>query len=95
MFDTPGDGGSPGTSTTTTTGIVVIAVVCCVVGTSLVWVVIIYQTRNKRRAQSTGSNPASMAPCSEQSSRSDGSPPGIDINSSFTSEYSRDCWIIC
>lgn len=36
----------------TLTGLIVIAVVCCVVGTSLVWVVIIYQTR-KRRARST------------------------------------------
>ncbi|KAA0720851.1 Leucine-rich repeats and immunoglobulin-like domains protein 3 [Triplophysa tibetana] len=31
----------------TTVGIVIIAVVCCVVGTSLVWVVIIYQTRRR------------------------------------------------
>ncbi|XP_045606959.2 leucine-rich repeats and immunoglobulin-like domains protein 3 [Procambarus clarkii] len=39
------------TNTSTTTGIVVIAVVCCVVLTSLVWVVIIHQTR--KRAQTT------------------------------------------
>ncbi|ESO91319.1 hypothetical protein LOTGIDRAFT_105202 [Lottia gigantea] len=31
----------------TTTGIIIIAVVCCVVGTSLVWVIIIYQTRKR------------------------------------------------
>ncbi|XP_067284670.1 leucine-rich repeats and immunoglobulin-like domains protein 3 [Pseudorasbora parva] len=31
----------------TTVGIVIMAVVCCVVGTSLVWVVIIYQTRRR------------------------------------------------
>lgn len=31
----------------TATGIIVIAVVCCVVGTSLVWIIIIYQTRKR------------------------------------------------
>ncbi|XP_070558442.1 leucine-rich repeats and immunoglobulin-like domains protein 2 isoform X2 [Ptychodera flava] len=35
-------------SESTTTGIIIIAVVCCVVGTSLVWVIIIYQTRKQR-----------------------------------------------
>ncbi|XP_077979045.1 uncharacterized protein LOC144434291 isoform X2 [Glandiceps talaboti] len=35
-------------SDSTTTGIIIIAVVCCVVGTSLVWVIIIYQTRKQR-----------------------------------------------
>ena len=34
-------------SPATTTGIIVIAVVGCVVGTSLIWVVIIYQMRRK------------------------------------------------
>lgn len=36
--------------TTTTTGIVVIVVVCCVVLTSLVWVLIIHQTRKRTQA---------------------------------------------
>ena len=36
----------------TTTGIVIIAVVCCVVGTSLVWVIIIYQTRKRQELYS-------------------------------------------
>lgn len=42
------------TSTSTTTGIVVIAVVCCVVITSLVWVVIIHQTRKRAQTNSLG-----------------------------------------
>lgn len=33
----------------TMTGIIVIAVVCCVVGTSLVWVIVIYKTRQRRK----------------------------------------------
>ena len=41
------EGGDPAASTTATTGIIVIAVVCCVLGTSLVWVLIIYQTRRR------------------------------------------------
>lgn len=36
----------------TTTGIIIIAVVCCVVGTSLVWVIIIYQTRKRHEMYS-------------------------------------------
>jgi len=32
-----------------TIGIIIIAVVCCVVGTSIVWVIIIYQTRKRAR----------------------------------------------
>ena len=36
----------------TTTGIIIIAVVCCVVGTSLVWVIIIYQTRKRQEMYS-------------------------------------------
>ena len=32
-----------------TIGIIIIAVVCCVVGTSIIWVIIIYQTRKKAR----------------------------------------------
>ncbi|KAH9508116.1 Leucine-rich repeats and immunoglobulin-like domains protein 3 [Bulinus truncatus] len=36
----------------TTTGIIIIAVVCCVVGTSLVWVIIIYQTRKRHEVYS-------------------------------------------
>ncbi|GAB1609680.1 leucine-rich repeats and immunoglobulin-like domains protein 3 isoform X2 [Argonauta hians] len=34
-------------NSSTTTGIIIIAVVCSVVGTSLVWVIIIYQTRKR------------------------------------------------
>ncbi|XP_046577144.1 leucine-rich repeats and immunoglobulin-like domains protein 2 isoform X1 [Haliotis rubra] len=37
----------------TTTGIIIIAVVCCVVGTSLVWVIIIYQTRKRHELYSS------------------------------------------
>lgn len=48
---------SPSTNTgpsdeSTTTGIIIIAVVCCVVGTSLVWVIIIYQTRKRHEMYS-------------------------------------------
>lgn len=46
------------TSTSTTTGIVMMAVVGCVVITSLVWVVIIYQTRKRPQAGSLGPPPA-------------------------------------
>ncbi|KAK8735942.1 hypothetical protein OTU49_005133, partial [Cherax quadricarinatus] len=48
------------TNTSTTTGIVIIAVVCCVVLTSLVWVVIIHQTR--KRAQTSALGPPSGYP---------------------------------
>lgn len=34
-------------NSSTTTGIIIIAVICSVVGTSLVWVIIIYQTRKR------------------------------------------------
>ena len=44
------DGGLDDESTTT--GIIIIAVVCCVVGTSLVWVIIIYQTRKRQELYS-------------------------------------------
>jgi len=37
----------------TITGLIVIAVVCCVVGTSLVWVVIIYQMRRRQNRNSS------------------------------------------
>lgn len=33
----------------TTTGIIIIAVVCCVVGTSLIWVIVIYKTRQRQK----------------------------------------------
>lgn len=48
--DEKGGGGLDDTSTTT--GIIIIAVVCCVVGTSLVWVIIIYQTRKRHEMYS-------------------------------------------
>ncbi|KDR15620.1 hypothetical protein L798_09433, partial [Zootermopsis nevadensis] len=38
---------SPGMNESDMTGIIIIAVVCCAVGTSIVWVVIIYQTRKR------------------------------------------------
>ena len=48
-----GSGGSSGLDDeSTTTGIIIIAVVCCVVGTSLVWVIIIYQTRKRHEMYS-------------------------------------------
>lgn len=56
---TNGSGGSGGKNDgglddeSTTTGIIIIAVVCCVVGTSLVWVIIIYQTRKRQELYST------------------------------------------
>lgn len=47
------NGGSGGLDDeSTTTGIIIIAVVCCVVGTSLVWVIIIYQTRKRHEMYS-------------------------------------------
>ncbi|KAK7493921.1 hypothetical protein BaRGS_00014803 [Batillaria attramentaria] len=45
-------GGGGLDDTSTTTGIIIIAVVCCVVGTSLVWVIIIYQTRKRHEMYS-------------------------------------------
>ncbi|KAG7155884.1 Leucine-rich repeats and immunoglobulin-like domains protein 3-like 1 [Homarus americanus] len=48
------------TNTSTTTGIVVMAVVVCVVVTSLIWVVIIHQTR--KRAQTTALGPPAGYP---------------------------------
>ena len=47
-----GGGGSGLDDESTTTGIIIIAVVCCVVGTSLVWVIIIYQTRKRHEMYS-------------------------------------------
>ena len=44
-----------------TIGIIIIAVVCCVVGTSIVWVIIIYQTR-KRARKNARSPPSSTLP---------------------------------
>ncbi|KAH3881286.1 hypothetical protein DPMN_005211, partial [Dreissena polymorpha] len=50
---TSGGGGTGGLDDeSTTTGIIIIAVVCCVVGTSLVWVIIIYQTRKRQELYS-------------------------------------------
>uniref|UniRef100_A0A2C9JD97 Ig-like domain-containing protein n=1 Tax=Biomphalaria glabrata TaxID=6526 RepID=A0A2C9JD97_BIOGL len=49
----PSESGSFGLDDeSTTTGIIIIAVVCCVVGTSLVWVIIIYQTRKRHEVYS-------------------------------------------
>lgn len=47
-----GGGGGGLDDESTTTGIIIIAVVCCVVGTSLVWVIIIYQTRKRQELYS-------------------------------------------
>jgi len=47
-----GGGGFGLDDESTTTGIIIIAVVCCVVGTSLVWVIIIYQTRKRHQMYS-------------------------------------------
>ena len=47
-----GGGGGGLDNESTTTGIIIIAVVCCVVGTSLVWVIIIYQTRKRQELYS-------------------------------------------
>jgi hypothetical protein len=38
---------SPGLNESDMTGIIIITVVCCAVGTSIVWVVIIYQSRKR------------------------------------------------
>ncbi|XP_076760869.1 leucine-rich repeats and immunoglobulin-like domains protein 3 isoform X2 [Xylocopa sonorina] len=40
-------------------GLIIITVVCCAVGTSIVWVVIIYQTRRRLNAVAQGRNPQS------------------------------------
>lgn len=48
----PSSGSSGLDDESTTTGIIIIAVVCCVVGTSLVWVIIIYQTRKRHEMYS-------------------------------------------
>ncbi|XP_071141940.1 leucine-rich repeats and immunoglobulin-like domains protein 3 [Mytilus edulis] len=47
----------------TTTGIIIIAVVCCVVGTSLVWVIIIYQTRKRHEMYSATPTDETTLPC--------------------------------
>ncbi|XP_012942522.1 leucine-rich repeats and immunoglobulin-like domains protein 2 [Aplysia californica] len=58
VLSTSGEVHEPGGSSfglddeSTTTGIIIIAVVCCVVGTSLVWVIIIYQTRKRHEVYS-------------------------------------------
>ncbi|CAG5115947.1 unnamed protein product, partial [Candidula unifasciata] len=57
VVNSSGEGGDSGGSfglddESTTTGIIIIAVVCCVVGTSLVWVIIIYQTRKRHEVYS-------------------------------------------
>ncbi|GFO22622.1 leucine-rich repeats and immunoglobulin domains protein 1, partial [Plakobranchus ocellatus] len=46
----------------TTTGIIIIAVVCCVVGTSLVWVIIIYQTRKRHEMYSAAPSDETTLP---------------------------------
>ena len=45
-----------------TIGIIIIAVVCCVVGTSVVWVIIIYQTRKRARNAPVSAGAASSGP---------------------------------
>jgi hypothetical protein len=45
-------------------GIIIITVVCCAVATSIIWVVIIYQTR-KRLSPPTGNNPQVEGPVLE------------------------------
>ncbi|XP_041349993.1 leucine-rich repeats and immunoglobulin-like domains protein 3 [Gigantopelta aegis] len=52
----------------TTTGIIIIAVVCCVVGTSLVWVIIIYQTRKRHEMYSSTPTDETTLPCELPSS---------------------------
>ena len=74
-----------GSTATTTTGIVVIAVVCCVVGTSLVWVVIIYQTRTKRTPQNTQPKPTQDSQSPDEYATI-GSRNGVNQN--FTSKFS-------
>lgn len=52
------------------TGIVIITVVCCAVGTSIIWVVIIYQTKKGRGC--TGYVPTDVSPITNQRRRYDG-----------------------
>lgn len=52
------------------TGIVIITVVCCAVGTSIIWVVIIYQTKKGRGC--TGYVPTDVSPVTDQRRRYDG-----------------------
>ncbi|XP_011308382.1 leucine-rich repeats and immunoglobulin-like domains protein 3 [Fopius arisanus] len=67
-------------------GLIIITVVCCAVGTSIVWVVIIYQTRRHLNAShGNGAAPMSPAPASVQI---DGTTTQLYLDSS--SQHSKD-----
>lgn len=69
-----------------TIGIIIIAVVCCVVGTSIIWVIIIYQTRKKarnaHRASSSGLPGTPPAPLGNPSVPF----PGVDFMAAETED---------
>lgn len=68
-----------------TIGIIIIAVVCCVVGTSIVWVIIIYQTR-KRARNNTPSSPSSTLPAQPLHATPSVPFPGVEFMAAETDD---------
>lgn len=78
----------------TITGLIIIAVVCCIVGTSLVWVVIIYQTRKRRsRSTSDNSDDTTVPLNAGQQGRVSGSQQKIDYISEGSSQSKSDSFL--
>ncbi len=68
-----------------TIGIIIIAVVCCVVGTSIIWVIIIYQTRKK--ARNAPGSPSSGLPGAQPTLGTPTVPfPGVDFMATETED---------
>lgn len=57
----PGQGSGILDDDSATIGIIIIAVVCCIVATSIVWVIIIYQTRKRARSNTANSPSGSLS----------------------------------
>lgn len=66
----------------TTAGIIIIAAVCCIVGTSLLWVVVIYRTKRRKRLR-------------QYEFQDDGQmPPSCEVDG-FNQRYSMECGEDC
>ena len=72
-----------------TVGIIIIAVVCCVVGTSIVWVIIIYQTRKRARTNAP-SSPSSAIPPQTLHATPSVPFPGVEFMAAETSDPDID-----
>lgn len=68
-----------------TIGIIIIAVVCCVVGTSIIWVIIIYQTR-KRARNDAPSSPSSTLPAQPLHASPSVPFPGVEFMAAETDD---------